>query len=89
MRQLRRFHRFRRCRRFVLLLAGAAFLKAPDALACPVCYGASDDEILKGAELSVLFMVGITYALLMGGAVLAVVLYRRRLRQLAANNETR
>lgn len=78
----------RRIRLCALTLATAALLKAGEALACPVCYGSSDDEVVRGAELSVLFMVGLTYALLVGGGVLAVVVYRRRLRQQAEKIET-
>lgn len=68
----------------VLILLVLAFTGpgAADAFGCPVCYGDSDEQIVKGAEVSVLFMVGLTYLLLMGGGVLAFVLYRRRARRL-------
>ena len=78
----------RRLRLLTLTLFTVALLKAPEVLACPVCYGSSDDEVIRGAELSVLFMVGVTYALLMGGGVLAVVLFRRRARRRVAEIET-
>ncbi len=78
----------RKIRLAVLTLACAACLKAPEVLACPVCYGSSDDEILRGAGMSVLFMMGITYAMLLSGVAVVVVLYRRRRRQEAAKIET-
>ena len=78
-----------RVRNFALCATFAIFLISVcgDALGCPVCYGESDDEILRGAELSVLFMVGLTYALLVGGGVLSFFLYRRHLRRRSAGIE--
>ena len=69
-------------RMFALVVLLIAILGlAGDAFGCPVCYGDSDDEILRGAELSVLFMVGLTYSLLVGGGALSFFLYRRHLRR--------
>jgi len=57
---------------------------APEAFGCPVCYGESDEQILKGVEMSVLFMIGLTYLLLTGSAVLTFFVYRRHLRRRSA-----
>ncbi len=74
-------------RRMIFLgLAAAAMLAvAANALACAVCFGDSNDPIVKGAEASVLFMVGVTYFLL-GGGVTTFFLLRRRARRLAGPN---
>lgn len=48
--------------------------------ACAVCFGNSDDPIVQGVEMSVLFMIVLTYLLIMGGAVAFFVL-RHRSRQ--------
>lgn len=47
------------------------------AQACPVCFGETDSPIVQGIEASVLFMVGVTYCLILGGAALFIVLRRR------------
>lgn len=72
-----------------VLLALSAWLlvTAEPALACAVCYGASDDPIVHGAELSVLFLGVLTY-LLIGGGALAVVLHRRKLARRSPAEET-
>lgn len=71
-------------RPLVLCLATLALLSlATSAFACPVCFGDSDDPIVKGVEASVLFMVGVTYFLL-GGGVITFILLRRRAKRLAA-----
>lgn len=54
---------------------------APSSHACAVCFGNSDAPILKGVETSVLFMVGVTYFLIVGGVVTFLLLRRRALRQ--------
>lgn len=73
-------------RTIVLCLATAAMLAgAAGAFGCPVCFGESDDPIVKGAQASVLFMVGVTYFLL-GGGVTTVFLLRRRARRLAGSD---
>jgi heme/copper-type cytochrome/quinol oxidase subunit 2 len=40
-----------------LLLAGS-----PDALACPMCFGAEESSLIDGAKLGILVMLGITFA---------------------------
>jgi len=62
------------------VLAAAAAC-AGRAAACPVCYGNSDAPVVHGAELSVMFMGLLTYALILGGAATFLVLRRRALRQ--------
>jgi hypothetical protein len=58
--------------RIVLLLtlflcSGLAGL---DAHACPVCYGEHNDApIFQGAEAAILFLLGMTYTVISGGAV--------------------
>ena len=54
---------------------------ASASFACPVCFGDSDDPIVKGLEASVLFMIGMTYFLIFSGVV-AFILLRRRARRL-------
>lgn len=59
-----------------------AFLAlAPSSYACAVCFGDSDAPIVKGVEVSVLFMVGVTYFLIVGGVVSFLLLRRRAMRQ--------
>lgn len=68
----------------ILATAAAAMLAfAASSAACPVCFGDSDDPIVKGVEASVLFMIGVTYCLL-GGGVTTFLLLRRRARRLSA-----
>ena len=61
----------------VLLLAAA------DASACSVCPGNPDSNLVKGAEAGVLFMVLVTYGLLMGMVALCVSWFVRQRRRLA------
>lgn len=69
--------------KLALSLAAIAMLAfATSAFGCTVCFGESDHPIVKGAEASVLFMVGVTYTLL-GSGVAAFFLLRRRARRLA------
>ena len=59
----------------VLLLAPARVAEA-----CAVCFGKSDAEIVKGVEASVLFMIAVTYFLIIGGIVGFVLIRRKALR---------
>ena len=61
---------------FVLAVLGLA----GSAAACPVCFGDSDAPIVKGAEMSVLFMGLLTYALILGGLAAFFVIRHRALR---------
>lgn len=65
-------------KRVVLILAAVAMLGATStSLACPVCFGETDSPMVKGAEYSILFMMGMTYALIGGGLAAAFFLRRR------------
>jgi hypothetical protein len=48
-------------------------------LACAVCFGGSDSDMARGARLSVLFLLALTY-LVIGGGVAAFFYARRRAR---------
>jgi len=63
----------------VLLLAALA---AP-AFGCPVCFGETDSPMVHGVQASVLFMVAVTYVLIVSGVVTFFVLRRRALRNSA------
>ena len=70
--------------RYLALGLAVAFLVtlAAPAWGCPVCFGESDAPIVKGVEMSVLFLVIVTYGLLVSGVVLVVLLRRRALRMM-------
>lgn len=63
------------------LLASMLLAQAPVSFACPVCFGDSDEPIIKGLEMSILFMIVTTYFLIIGGVV-CFFLLRRRARRL-------
>ena len=61
----------------LVIWMSAAF--ATPALACPVCFGAPDSPQVKGAQMGILALLGVTVVML--GAFAAFFLYlRRRLR---------
>jgi hypothetical protein len=64
----------------VLLVLGFA---AP-AFGCPVCFGETDSPMVHGVQASILFMVAVTYTLIVSGLVTFFVLRRKALRQSAA-----
>ncbi len=64
-------------------IAAGMLLAAADASACSVCQGNPDSNLVKGAEAGVLFMVLVTYGLLMGMAALCVSWFVRQRRRLA------
>ena len=51
------------------------------ALACAVCFGPTDAPMAQGLEWSIVFMIGLTYGLIGGGA--GFVIWRRRQAQKA------
>jgi hypothetical protein len=57
------------------LLAGAG-----EALACAVCYGQAEGDVISGAKLSILFLGALVYAVI-GGGVGVLVALRRRVRR--------
>ena len=68
------------------VLIAALLALAADSLACPGCFGDSDDPIIKGLESSILFMVAVTYTLILGG-VATFIFLRRRARRLEQTAE--
>lgn len=61
------------------VLGLALVLGLEPVLGCTVCYGgASEAPVIRGAEMSVIFLGGLVY-LLIGGGALTFFLYRRRL----------
>ena len=46
--------------------------------ACSVCYGAAESPVIRGAELSILFMIVVTYLTVGGGIIGFLLLLRRR-----------
>ena len=69
----------RRTAVWILTLLAMLAVAAP-VLACPVCFGESDAPIVQGAEMSILFMMGVTYTLIGSGVAAFFVLRRRRRR---------
>ncbi len=65
----------------VLVLAMALWASASQA--CPVCFGDVDDPVIDGLELSILFMLGVTYFVILS-VIAAFILLRRRSRRLAS-----
>jgi hypothetical protein len=55
-----------------------------DLLACSVCWGAAQDPVVHGTKLSIVFLLGLTYALLGGGVGMVVLLRRKALRAAGA-----
>lgn len=64
-----------------LLVIFLSIALAGQSLGCAVCFGDSDAPIVKGVEMSVLFMVGVTYSVILGG-IAVFFLLRRRARHL-------
>ncbi len=62
---------------FALVILALVVASAGPALACPVCYGNAEGQMIDGAKASVAFMGVLVYAL-MGGGVAMVVVTRRR-----------
>lgn len=50
-----------------IVAAVVAVLAAAPAWACPVCFGETDSPMAHAAELSILFMVIVTYVVIVGG----------------------
>ena len=79
-------NRWRRGLQALWVLALAAFGKVAEA--CPVCFGETDAPIVQGIEASVLFMIGVTYCLILGGVAMFFLLRRRALRLQREQAET-
>jgi hypothetical protein len=54
-------------------------------LACSVCWGASQEPVVHGTKLSIVFLLGLTYLLLGGGVGMVLLVRRNALRTAAAN----
>lgn len=70
-------------KRFAAMLSGILITCSADgALACAVCQGNRDSQLVKGAESGVLTLVFVTYGLLIGMAGICTMwaLRARRLR---------
>lgn len=68
-----------------ILVAFVAVAAAAPAFACPVCFGESDSPVARAADLSVLFMMIVTYAVIVGGlAAFFVLRFRARRKALEA-----
>ena len=63
---------------FVVLLASAG-----PSFACTVCFGQADSPMVEGLQVSVLFMVGVTYFVILSGVATFFVV-RMRARRAAA-----
>ncbi len=46
--------------------------------ACSVCYGAAESPVIRGAEMSILFMIVVTYLTVGGGIIGFLLLLRHR-----------
>lgn len=68
-----------RAARWTMLLAGmaAAIVVASPALACPVCFGASDDPMAHGMNNGIFVLLGVIGAVQLGFVALFVTIRRR------------
>jgi len=77
-------------RTVVAALLVAALLPAAEALACSVCFGDIDAPIGQSLRSSVLFLLGLTYVVIGGGALGFFVARRRgQRRRMAAVTDPR
>jgi hypothetical protein len=54
-------------------------------LACSVCWGASQDPVVHGTKLSIVFLLGLTYLLLGGGIGMVFIVRRKAIRAAGAS----
>ena len=74
--------RYGNTRRIVwLVLILAMLVPASASFACPVCFGEVDHPVIDGLQASIIFMVAVTYTVILG-VVVAVILLGRRARRL-------
>ena len=78
--------RWRGAAQTLWVLALMAFGRVAEA--CTVCFGKTDAPIVRGIEASVIFMVGVTYCLILGGVAMFIILRRRALRLQREQAET-
>jgi hypothetical protein len=62
------------------LIAAVTLMVASPALACPVCFGAPDSLQVKGMQIGILALLGVTVVVL--GAFAGFFLYLRRRQKL-------
>lgn len=60
-----------------ILAAVWAFAAPATALACPVCFGASDSPAAQGVNMAIFFLLGVTGFVLAGFAAFIIYLMRR------------
>jgi len=72
-----------------VLSAVPAILTAAPAMACAVCGGDKDSDMVKGALSGVVVMVAITYAVLLSFAGVGVMFFLRARRLSAAGEKPR
>jgi hypothetical protein len=68
--------------RVVVLLTVALLAGAGDALACAVCYGQAQGDVISGAKLSIAFLGALVYVVIGGGVAMLAALRRRVRRNL-------
>ena len=66
----------------IVVAAFVILCNAGEVFACSVCQGNPDSKLVKGAEAGVLFMVIVTYVLLLGMAALVASWFIRQNRRL-------
>jgi hypothetical protein len=75
--------------RHCVLTVGILLLAARDALACPICFGASDAPLAIGMNWGVLTLLGITLGVLASFAVLFVRVVRKSEREIGPASRLR
>jgi hypothetical protein len=67
----------------VMAILTAAFLAgAGEAIACTVCYGQAEGDVISGAKLSIVFLGALVYGVIGGGLGVLFALRRRVRRSL-------
>lgn len=67
------------CKAWPAALA-AMLLSTGESWACKVCYGAAESPVLEGMSASIVFMLAMTYLLIVGLGVTFFVVRRRSIR---------
>jgi hypothetical protein len=75
--------------RHYVLAVGLLLLGARDALACPICFGASDAPLAVGMNWGVLTLLGVTLGVLGSFAALFVKVVRKSERELGPADRLR
>lgn len=72
----------------VALLTVAMLVFATPVLACPVCFGASDSQQMRGMQAGILALLGVTVAILLAFAGFFFIYLRRRMRLFEESSAT-